>query len=84
MERSIDFHYDVSLEEQTKTNEGRNYLPIAVTVIYIELPDTYEGGHLRLSKFGAVDSSGIRRYKPNWEEIYISRGCATLCRTHIL
>jgi len=79
IERSIDFHYDVSLEEQTKTNEGRNYLPIAVTVIYIELPDTYEGGHLRLSKFGAVDSSGIRRYKPKLGRKFTFRGDALHC-----
>jgi hypothetical protein len=79
IERSIDFHYDVSLEEQIKTDDGRNFLPVSVTVIYIELPDTYEGGHLRLSNYGSVDSSKIRRYKPKLGRKFVFRGDALHC-----
>ena len=79
VERSVDFHYDMSLEDQTKTNECRNYLPVAVTVIYIELPDTYEGGYLRLSNYGSVDSSKIRRYKPKLGRKFVFRGDALHC-----
>jgi len=63
-ERSIPYHYDMSLSDQAKTAFGRDYLPICVTVIYIHLPESYKGGNLCLSGYGSIDARDVKKYKP--------------------
>ena len=63
-ERSIPYHYDMSLDDQAKTLFGQSYLPVCVTVIYIQLPESYKGGKLCLAEYGSVDDSVIGMYKP--------------------
>ena len=40
------------------------FLLVCVTVIYIQLPESYKGGKLCLAEYGSVDVSVIGMYKP--------------------
>jgi hypothetical protein len=75
-ERSIPYHYDMSLSDQVKTPLGRNYLPVCVTVIYIHLPESYKGGELCLSDYCTIYDRDVKIYKPKLGRKLIFRGDA--------
>ena len=75
-EKSIPYHYDMSLDDQVKTLFGRSYLPVCVTVIYIQLPESYKGGRLCLGEYGSIDESDVKKYKPKLGRKFVFRGDA--------
>jgi hypothetical protein len=64
-EMAVDYHYDLTLEDRpTQYMWGieRMYLPECVSVVYIDLPESFEGGELDICSF--FYNEPIRTVKP--------------------
>jgi len=70
----IRYHYDDTLD--LSDNMGKLYLPVCVTILYIQVPEKFIGGTLKMHDFGYLEchNLGIIEIRPEVGKKVVFRG----------